>query len=232
MSTHAQTLRTFFPWTQSPLLCAAPMRGATGSALAAAASNAGALAFYGLGYSVEDPVVLSDLAVTPTLLAPGVGFGIGFLLFKSSLPATLALLHLHRPAAVWFFCPRDPAQLVEWIHAVREAGVGGKVFVQIGSVQEVREMVEAGACPDVVVGQGSGDAGGHGRALGGSWSVLVPELRDYLSRVGKGEVPVFGAGGIMDGRGVVGVLAVGGSGAVLGTVVSRGFGAGGRGGLT
>ena len=230
MPTHAQILQSWFPWTIPPLLCAAPMRGVSGSALTVAAANAGALAFYGAGYSVDDAATLADIARVPAQLAPGVGWGIGFLLFKCALPAALALVAQHAPAAVWLFAPRDAAQLCEWVAALRAAHPRTRVFVQVGSVREVRALVAAGAAPDAVVAQGSADAGGHGLARGGSWATLVPELRDFLAGAGLAGVPVLGAGGVMDARGVVGVLGVGGSGAVLGTAVSARAGRSRRGG--
>lgn len=63
--------------------------------------------------------------------------------------------------------------------------------------------------------QGS-DAGGHGLARGAGVLALVPEVRDELEARGL-HVPVVAAGGIADGRGVAAVLAVGASGAVMGT---------------
>ena len=69
---------------------------------------------------------------------------------------------------------------------------------------------------DVLVLQGS-DAGGHGLKKGAGVVSLVPEVIQRLREMGRGDVPVLGAGGIADGRGVAGVLGMGAAGAVMGT---------------
>ncbi len=82
-----------------------------------------------------------------------------------------------------------------------------RVFVQVGDLASTREAIEQGA--DVIVAQG-GDAGGHQWAKGASVMVLVPEVRDLVEEMGKGEkVAVVAAGGIVDGRGVVAALSLG-----------------------
>jgi nitronate monooxygenase len=198
------------------------MRTISGSALAAAVSNANALGFFGAGFSLDEPAVKQDLDATPALLpaengeASTLPFGIGFLIFKASLPLALEATKLHRPAAVWFFAHADSEQLREWVREFRDVAPWTKVLVQISSVAEAAELLELGV--DAIVAQGVADSGGHGRKAGGSILTLVPEVKDLVKKMGR-VVPVLAAGGIMDGRGAAAALALGADGIVLGTRV-------------
>ncbi len=80
------------------------------------------------------------------------------------------------------------------------------VMVMIGKVQHARSAAAAGA--DVVAAQGT-EAGGHTGEVG--TLALVPQVVDAVS------IPVLGAGGIADGRGIAAALALGAQGAVVGT---------------
>jgi nitronate monooxygenase len=81
------------------------------------------------------------------------------------------------------------------------------VFVQIGDLESAREAVVQGA--DVIVCQGV-DAGGHQWKNGAGVVVLVPEVKELIKEMGRGnEVAVVAAGGIVDGRGVVAGLSLG-----------------------
>jgi nitronate monooxygenase len=94
---------------------------------------------------------------------------------------------------------------------------GVKVVAMVATVADARTVAGAGA--DVVVAQG-GEAGGH-RSVGTKLPApdaamigtmtLVPQVVDAV------RVPVVAAGGIADGRGIVAALALGASGALLGT---------------
>jgi enoyl-[acyl-carrier protein] reductase II len=84
----------------------------------------------------------------------------------------------------------------------------GSLFVQqVHTPTQAVEAVEAGA--DVIIAQG-GEAGGFGGAC--STIVLVPQVVDAVA-----PVPVVAAGGIVDGRGLAAVLALGAQGANVGT---------------
>jgi nitronate monooxygenase len=97
----------------------------------------------------------------------------------------------------------DPADLVPRIH-----DAGALSFHTVGSAEEARRAVDAGA--DVVVAQGV-EAGGHvwGQV---STLVLVPAVVDAVPGT-----PVIAAGGIADGRGLAAVLALGAQAAWVGT---------------
>lgn len=80
------------------------------------------------------------------------------------------------------------------------------------SVQEAKVIEQAGM--DAVVVQGS-EAGGHRGSFDNESYIglmsLIPQVADYVS------IPVIGAGGIMDGRGVMAALCLGAQAAQLGT---------------
>ena len=87
-----------------------------------------------------------------------------------------------------------------------DAGVS--VWEQVGAVEAAKKAVGDGV--EVVVAQGW-EAGGHN--FGGlPTMVLVPEILDAVS-----SALVLAAGGIVDGRGVAGALALGADGVWVGT---------------
>lgn len=107
----------------------------------------------------------------------------------------------------------EPA-LVERFHSA-----GSKVVAMVASVADGLAAVANGV--DVVVAQGS-ESGGHRSygqklalptATGSSTLTLVPEMVDAVGP----SVPVIAAGGVVDGRGLAAMLALGADGALLGT---------------
>jgi nitronate monooxygenase len=115
-----------------------------------------------------------------------------------------------RPAVFSFTFGVPPADMLD---RFRAAGV--LLAGTATTVAEARALEEAGV--DAVVAQGS-EAGGHRgtflhpfeQGLVGTLA-LVPQVVDAV------RVPVVAAGGVMDGRGVAAVLALGASAAQLGT---------------
>jgi nitronate monooxygenase len=97
----------------------------------------------------------------------------------------------------------DPTPLVRIAH-----DAGAIVLHTVGDAAEARRAVDAGV--DVVVAQGW-EAGGHVRGQVATL-VLVPAVVDAVA-----PVPVVGAGGIADGRGLAAVLTLGASAGWLGT---------------
>lgn len=104
--------------------------------------------------------------------------------------------------------------LVERFHAV-----GTKVVAMVATLDDARDAVANGV--DAVVAQGT-ESGGHrsygqkhdrSGALGESTLALVPQVIDAVS----GRVPVLAAGGIVDGRGLASMLALGADGVLLGS---------------
>ncbi|GLZ75722.1 hypothetical 2-nitropropane dioxygenase [Actinorhabdospora filicis] len=174
----------------------APMGGSAGGALAAAVSRGGGLGLLGAGDG--DPAWLAR----EVPLVTGLPWGIGFLTWTLGDGAVARALE-HRPHAVMLSFG-DPLP-----HArhVREARI--PLIVQVTDLDEARRAVDAGA--DLIVAQGT-ESGGHGARRGRSTLPFVPAVADLVA-----PTPVLAAGGIGDGRGVAAALALGASGALIGT---------------
>lgn len=94
----------------------------------------------------------------------------------------------------------------QFIEAARSKGM--KVMGVAGQTRHARKLVDGGV--DGVVAQGH-DGGGHNSPIG--TMALLPQVVDEVA----GAVPVIGAGGISDGRGVAAALILGCSGVWIGT---------------
>jgi nitronate monooxygenase len=164
--------------------------------LAAAVSNAGALGTLALTWSepAGDPV-RETAALTDKPFA-------GNFILTSDHHAHVDQA-LEAGLRIFSFMWADPAEYAKQVH-----DAGGLVLHTVGSAEEARRAVAAGA--DVIVAQGW-EAGGH------VWSQvatlpLVPAVVDAVA-----PVPVIAAGGIGDARGVAAVFALGAQAAWLGT---------------
>ncbi len=176
----------------------APIGGAAGAPLAAAVSNAGGLgtvAVTNWGTEVAREKIREVRARTSKPFSTN-------LLMSFPHEAELEVCLEERVPAVSFFWG-DPSPYVERFHAA-----GAAVLLQIGSVEEARQAVDAGV--DIIVAQGW-EAGGHVRGDVATLP-LVPSVVDAVA-----PVPVVAAGGIVDGRGLAAVLALGAAGAWIGT---------------
>ena len=92
---------------------------------------------------------------------------------------------------------------------IRRARDAGMLVIQtVGSAAEARQAIELGA--EIIIAQGW-EAGGHVWGKVGTLA-LVPAVVDAA-----GPIPVIAAGGIADGRGLAAALALGASGAWIGT---------------
>ncbi len=102
----------------------------------------------------------------------------------------------------------NPAPYVEAFHAQ-----GAKVIGLVGNVKNARRVADGGT--DIIVAQGT-EAGGHTGRIG--TMALLPQVIDAVA-----PTPVCAAGGIGDGRGIAGALAMGCDGVWVGTafLVSR-----------
>ena len=127
-------------------------------------------------------------------------------------PAALVEAALAAGARVVSTALGDPGEIVE---LARPAGV--PVLAAVTTVDEARACVDAGV--DAIVAQGA-EAGGHRSTF--AWPqdgppplvgtiALVPLVVDAV------DVPVVATGGIMDGRGLAAVLALGAQAAQVGT---------------
>lgn len=87
---------------------------------------------------------------------------------------------------------------------------GTKVMAVVGAVRHAVQVVSSGI--DVIVAQGH-DGGGHNSPIG--TLALIPQVVDAVG--GPNGIPVLGAGGIVDGRGVAAALCLGAEGAWVGS---------------
>ncbi|KAF2441277.1 NPD-domain-containing protein [Karstenula rhodostoma CBS 690.94] len=221
----ARQLREDYPWIHTPLVVGAPMRLIALADMAVEISKAGGLGFIGVG--TDTSTLCSDLQAAAKLIDKSsiktghsvMPIGVGFINWGADLSTAIPLIAQYQPAAVWFFAPTSMSSLSKWTTQTRNASPRTKVWVQIGSVKEAVEAMQA-ARPDVLVVQGT-DAGGHGLAQGASLITLLPEVSDNVSpKCGEGRYPqpiLIAAGGIADARGVAAALALGAPGVVLGT---------------
>jgi nitronate monooxygenase len=201
------------------------MRLISTSSLALAVSRAGAIGFLGLGTdstplaqflkSITNELLALPVPNTPEGILP---IGIGFICWGADLKVALDAIQdaTLKPAAAWLFAPQDINELVAWADGIRKASAGKThIWVQVGTVEDATKV--ARLCrPEALVIQGS-DAGGHGLKRSASIISLLPECADALRMEGFENIPLIGAGGIADSRGVVAALALGASGVSMGT---------------
>lgn len=89
---------------------------------------------------------------------------------------------------------------------------GIPVAALVGAKEHALKQIEAGV--DIIVAQG-GEGGGHCGEV--STLVLIPEVIEAIRDAGK-DIPVLAAGGIMNGRQMAGMMAMGAAGAWCGSV--------------
>jgi nitronate monooxygenase len=191
----------------------APMALATGGALAAACSQAGALGLVGGGYG-DLTWTQREYALAIELLendaTSHARLGCGFITWKLDENAeALDWVLTQKPSAIMlsFGDPRP--------YAARIADADALLICQVQRLDQVAQAIEAGA--SVIVAQG-GEAGGHGaNALEGrSTFTLVPEIADYLAAHSPNTL-LLAAGGVADGRGLAAALMLGADGVLIGS---------------
>lgn len=176
----------------------APMGGASCPALAAAVSNAGGLGMLALSWHPPE-AVRGEIRQTRALTDRP--FGVNLILAFPQEERLRICLEEGVPVVSFFW--GDPAPFVEAVHSA-----GAKVASTVASAAEACAVSEAGV--DIVVAQGW-EAGGHVRGQ----VATLPLVRAVVEAVGPR--PVLAAGGIGDGRALAAVLALGASGAWIGT---------------
>lgn len=181
-------------------IVSAPMAGWSGGELAGAVSAAGAFGMIGVGSGTPTEWLAEQAGIARERGPFGVGL-MSWVLEKR--PELLDAVLAESPAAVSLSFG-DPAPYVE---PVREAGA--VVMSQVQDAEKAERAIEAGV--DVLVAQGT-DAGGHTGRVG-----TMPLLQRVLEIGARAGRPVLAAGGIGTGRGIAGVLAMGASGAWIGT---------------
>lgn len=179
----------------------AGMGGVARSELVAAVSGAGGFGF--LGMVRESPDLIRREIDRVRSLTSG-NFGINIIPACTApdlLEAQLAAIIEERVTVVALFW-----DVTEGVIA-RLHRAGCRVICQVGSLNDAMEAVAAGA--DALIVQGV-EAGGHVRGKA-SLKALLPEI------LGRTQVPVLAAGGIIDGKGLAAAILLGAQGAVIGT---------------
>lgn len=176
----------------------APMGGAVGPPLAAAVSNAGGLGML-VPWRADIDTVRRQIREMRALTARP--FGVNLVL-EFPQEERLAVCLDERVPVISFFW-RDPSSLVP----LAKAG-GAIVMHTVGSAADAKQAISCGV--DIVIAQGW-EAGGHVRGTVATMP-LIPAVVDAVS-----PAPVVAAGGIADGRGLAAALALGASGAWIGT---------------
>jgi NAD(P)H-dependent flavin oxidoreductase YrpB (nitropropane dioxygenase family) len=180
-----------------PIIQAA-MGGASNPRLAAAVSNAGGLGMLALSWHPLEAVRAQIRATRALTDRP---FGVNLVLAWPQAERLAVCLEEGVPVISFFW--GDPAPLAREIRAA-----GAAALATVASAEDARRAVDAGV--DIVVAQGW-EAGGHVQGQVGT----LPLVRAVAEAAAP--TPVVAAGGIVDGRGLAAVLALGAAGAWIGS---------------
>lgn len=167
--------------------------------LTAATCNAGGFGFLA-GATIPPNEMEEEILKTKTLTSKP--FGVNFHMYQPNASHIVELVVKHQVKAVSYSRSPDP----NFIRQLKNHGI--LCIPTIGLPKHARKAIEFGA--DALTVQG-GEGGGHTGAI--PTSLLLPAVVDAT----KGQVPVIGAGGFKDGRGLVAALAYGAQGIAMGT---------------
>ena len=165
--------------------------------LTAATSNAGGLGILASGTLT---VAETDEAIARTKELTPAPFGVNIRGDAPDLPDRAKLLVKHGVRVASFaLAPREGV-----IRDLKEAGL--VVVPSVGARRHAEKVAAWGV--DAVIAQG-GEGGGHTGSV--PTSILLPQVAGAVG------IPVIGAGGFWDGRGLVAALAYGAAGVAMGT---------------
>ncbi len=167
--------------------------------LVAATGNAGGFGFLA-GATIPPEQMEADILKVKSLT--DANFGVNFHMYQPNAAEIVELVIKHGVKAVSY--SRSPGK--EMISRLKDNGV--VCMPTIGLPKHATKAVEMGA--DAVTVQG-GEGGGHTGAV--PTTLLLPQVVDAVGD----KVPVLGAGGFKDGRGLVAAMAFGADGIAMGT---------------
>ena len=168
-----------------------------GPRLVSATANAGALGILASATMTLEQLAAAIAEVKDRTDRP---FGVNLRADAEDATERVALLIRERVQVASFaLAPR-----VDQIKTLKDAGVG--VVPSIGARRHAEKVAAWGA--DAVIVQG-GEGGGHTGSV--ATTLLLPQVVDAV------DIPVIGAGGFFDGRGLVAALAYGAAGIAMGT---------------
>ncbi|MFK8018686.1 MAG: NAD(P)H-dependent flavin oxidoreductase [Pseudomonadales bacterium] len=167
--------------------------------LVAGTCNAGGFGFLAGATIPPEEMERDILKVKALTTGP---FGVNFHMYQPNAAHIVDLVVEHGIRAVSY--SRSPGP--EFVKKLKDAGV--VCMPTIGLPKHATKAIDMGA--DAVTVQG-GEGGGHTGAI--PTSLLLPGVVDAVG----GRIPVLGAGGFKDGRGLVAALSYGAAGIAMGT---------------
>ena len=171
----------------------------SGANLTAATSAAGGFGILAAVTMTPDQLRVAVRSVHERTAAP---FGVNFRADQPDLAERVAFVVAEGVRLVSF----AGAPTKDAVARCHDAGVA--VMPTVGARRHAEKVLEMGV--DAVIAQG-GEGGGHTGTV--PTSLLLPQVVDAVGA----EIPVLGAGGFFDGRGLVAALAYGADGIAMGT---------------
>ena len=165
--------------------------------LASAVSNAGGLGIIGAGHMPPDLLRAEIQKAKKWTDKP---FGVNIMLMSPFVKEVMEVV-IDKRVAVVTTGAGNPA---EYLPALKE--VGTKVIPVVASVALAKRLVRSGV--DAVIAEGT-ESGGHVGEI--TTMALIPQVVDAV------DVPVIGAGGIGDSRGIMAAFALGASAVQMGS---------------
>jgi NAD(P)H-dependent flavin oxidoreductase YrpB (nitropropane dioxygenase family) len=167
--------------------------------LVAGTGNAGGFGFLA-GATIPPAEMEADILKVKSLT--DANFGVNFHMYQPNAAEIVDLVIKHKVKAVSY--SRSPGK--DMVSKLKDAGV--VCMPTIGLPKHAIKAVEMGA--DAVTVQG-GEGGGHTGSV--PTTLLLPQVVDAVGA----QVPVLGAGGFKDGRGLIAAMAFGADGIAMGT---------------
>lgn len=165
--------------------------------LASAVSNAGGLGIIGAGHMPPDLLRAEIQKAKKWTDKP---FGVNIMLMSPFVKEVMEVVIDERVAVV----TTGAGNPAEYLPALKE--VGTKVIPVVASVALAKRLVRSGV--DAVIAEGT-ESGGHVGEI--TTMALIPQVVDAV------DVPVIGAGGIGDSRGIMAAVALGASAVQMGS---------------